>query len=96
MFPPLNGTFPLGPAGPRHPEGDQAPSTNGSRPWGLKFAAAPMPGNATWMPQMVYDPIRQINLDLFGGDLPYLGTHKQTVPDGNVDSPPPLDEGEKD
>jgi hypothetical protein len=35
-------------------------------------------------------------LRLGGGLLPYMGTHKATVPDGDVDSPPPLDEGEKD
>lgn len=96
MFPPLHGTFPLGPEGPRHPGGDQPPSATGTRPWGMRFAAAPMSGNLTPNPQMAYDPQQQINFALLGGEPVYRGTNQSTVPDGNVDSPPPLDEGEKD
>jgi putative ATP-grasp target RiPP len=88
--------FPLGPAGFRYPDGQQPPSGPSTRPWILRYAAPPMPTNATTLPAFAYDPERQVNLDLFGGQLPSRETHKASVPDGSVDNPPPLDEGEKD
>lgn len=88
--------FPMAPEGGRIPPSSQPPSRPQTRPWILRFARTPDRTSATPVPAAFYDHTEQISLSLYGGLLPYLGTHKPTVPDGNVDNPPPLDEGEKD
>jgi putative ATP-grasp target RiPP len=67
------------------------------RPWILRFARTPDLVQATAVPAATfYDADQQITLQLGGGLLPYMGTHKPTVPDGDPLNPPPLDEGSKD
>ncbi|WP_228044617.1 hypothetical protein [Streptomyces ferrugineus] len=47
-------------------------------------------------PPAVYDEALQMSVGLFDGPLPYMGTHNPTIPDGDPNNPPPLDEGPKD
>ena len=86
----------MAPEGGRILPSSQHPSGPRTRPWILRFARTPDPATATPVPAAFYDHVEQISLSLHGALLPYMGTHKATVPDGDVVSPPPLDEGEKD
>ena len=87
---------PDGAGGREVPRSVESPSGSVSRPWILRFARVPDRRTATPVPVTFYSAEEQISLRLDGGLLPYMGTHKPTVPDGNPANPPPLDEGEKD
>ncbi|GGZ67082.1 hypothetical protein [Streptomyces echinoruber] len=88
--------FPLAPEGGRIPHSTEPPTGAGTRPWILRFARIPDASQAVVPPLAVHDERRQVSVGLYGGPLPYRQTHKPTVPDGNVQNPPPLDEGTKD
>ncbi|MBL1095161.1 hypothetical protein [Streptomyces coffeae] len=88
--------FPLAPEGGRIPHSSEAATGPSSRPWVLRFARIPDAAQATVMPPAVYDNELQMSRGLYDGPLPYMQTHNPTVPDGNVNNPPPLDEGAKD
>ncbi|MFI5973488.1 putative ATP-grasp-modified RiPP [Streptomyces sp. NPDC051452] len=88
--------FPLAPEGGRIPHSTEPASNTSSRPWALRFARTPDASQATVLPLAVYDEELQMSVGLYDGPLPYMQTHTPTVPDGNVQNPPPLDEGAKD
>ncbi|MFF8726003.1 putative ATP-grasp-modified RiPP [Streptomyces sp. NPDC015171] len=88
--------FPLAPEGGRIPYSSAPPSIAGSRPWALRFARTPDATQATVLPPAVYDDEQQMSVGMYDGPLPYMQTHKPTVPDGSVKNPPALDEGPKD
>jgi putative ATP-grasp target RiPP len=88
--------FPLASEGGRIPYSAEPPTGPDSRPWILRFARTPDASQADVLPPAVYDQELQMSVGLYDGPLPYMGTHKPTVPDGNVKNPPPLDEGTKD
>ncbi|MEV6758465.1 putative ATP-grasp-modified RiPP [Streptomyces sp. NPDC051214] len=89
--------FPLTPHGGRTPYSSEAPTGEGTRPWALRFARIPDSTGAARLPAHDYDPERQINLGSDGGPLTSMAnTHTPTVPDGDPNNPPPLDEGPKD
>lgn len=88
--------FPLAPEGGRIPHSTEPPTGPESRPWILRFARTPDASQAVVLPLAVYDEELQMSVGLYDGPLPYMQTHTPTVPDGNVNNPPPLDEGTKD
>ncbi|MBQ1123478.1 putative ATP-grasp-modified RiPP [Streptomyces smyrnaeus] len=88
--------FPLTPAGGRTPHSSAPASGPDSRPWVLRLARVPDAAQAIVKPPAVYDNELQMSRGLYGGPLPYMQTHTPTVPDGDPNSPPPLDEGPKD
>jgi putative ATP-grasp target RiPP len=89
--------FPLTPASGRVPYSAEPPSTAATRPWALRFARVPDTTHAIRVPAHEYDPDRQVNLTSDGSLLTCMAnTHTPTVPDGDKDNPPPLDEGPKD
>lgn len=89
-------SFPLASVDGRVPNSDEAPSASTARPWILRFARTPDAQQATVVPATVYDEGEQVNLALYGGPLPFAQTESPTIPDGDPDNPPPLDEGAKD
>ncbi|MEU3600520.1 putative ATP-grasp-modified RiPP [Streptomyces sp. NPDC006798] len=88
--------FPLAPEEGRLPRSAEPPSGPDTRPWVLRFARTPDSTTATGLPASIYDEERQISIGVDTDLLPYMATHKPTVPDGNIKNPPPLDEGVKD
>ncbi|CAL9614566.1 hypothetical protein SUDANB1_05700 [Streptomyces sp. enrichment culture] len=89
--------FPLTPPGGPIPFSEEAPSGPVTRPWGLRFARTPDSTGAAVIPAHVYDTKRQVNLSYDGGLLTCMAnTHTPSVPDGDPNNPPPLDEGPKD
>ncbi|MFE7131060.1 putative ATP-grasp-modified RiPP [Streptomyces sp. NPDC057638] len=88
--------FPLAPEGGRLPRSAEPPSGPNSRPWVLRFARTPDATKVTPLPASVYDEERQVSIGVDTDLLPYMGTHAATVPDGNIQNPPKLDEGPKD
>ncbi|MGW4750333.1 putative ATP-grasp-modified RiPP [Streptomyces sp. NPDC004290] len=92
----LREVFPLASEGRRVPHSVEKPTGPGTRPWILRFARIPDATQAIVKPAAVYDEELQMSVGLFDSPLPYMQTHTPTIPDGNVDNPPPLDEGPKD
>ncbi|MFD9789409.1 putative ATP-grasp-modified RiPP [Streptomyces sp. NPDC059070] len=88
--------FPLAPKGGRIPHSSEPPSGPNTRPWILRYAILPDAAQAIVLPPALYDEDRQISVGVDTDLLPYMGTHHPTVPDGDMKSPPPLDEGPKD
>ncbi|MFT2016096.1 putative ATP-grasp-modified RiPP [Streptomyces sp. 796.1] len=88
--------FPLASAGAPLPHSSEQPKAPHTRPWILRYAVAPEPLQATVRPSAVYDAARQISVGVDTDVLPYMVTHRPTVPDGDAKNPPPLDEGPKD
>ncbi|MFH8403720.1 putative ATP-grasp-modified RiPP [Streptomyces sp. NPDC018019] len=89
-------SFPLAPENGRIPHSAESPTGPNTRPWILRFARVPDATRASVRPAAVYDPELQVSVSLFGDPLTFAGTHDPTVPDGDVEDPPPLDEGAKD
>ncbi|WP_031511175.1 hypothetical protein [Streptomyces megasporus] len=90
----LRDAFPL--VSERIPISSSTPSGPETRPWILQFARTPDAHQAQPIPEAVYDDEQQVSVGLYGGELPCMGTHFPTIPDGSADAPPPLDEGPKD
>ncbi|MEU0109054.1 putative ATP-grasp-modified RiPP [Streptomyces sp. NPDC006251] len=89
--------FPLISPGGRIPYSGETPSGPETRPWALRFARTPDSTGAAVIPAHFYDKDRQVNLSYDGGLLTCMAnTHSPTVPDGDPNNPPPLDEGAKD
>ncbi|MCD9143630.1 hypothetical protein [Streptomyces albireticuli] len=86
--------FPLTPEGGRLVRSDEPPTR--TRPWILRFAHIPDATQATAKPPARYDDESQMSVALFDGPLPYMQTDTPTIPDGDPENPPPLDEGPKD
>ncbi|UGY91346.1 hypothetical protein [Streptomyces gobiensis] len=82
--------------GGRFPHSDETPTGPGTRPWILRFARTPDAAQAIAKPPAVYDDELQMSVSLYGGPLPFMQTENPTVPDGEMENPPPLDEGPKD
>lgn len=89
--------FPLMPLGGRAPFSSEEPSAPQIRPWALRHARVPDSTGAARVPAHAYDPEHQTNLTAGGGLLTCMAnTSTPTVPDGDTENPPPLDEGPKD
>lgn len=89
--------FPLTPPGGRTLYSAEAPSGPETRPWALRHARTPDSTGAARIPAHFYDTNRQVTLSYDGGLLTCMAnTHSPTVPDGDPNNPPPLDEGPKD
>ncbi|MCC3772939.1 hypothetical protein [Streptomyces sp. UNOC14_S4] len=88
--------FPLAPEGARLTHSSEPPTGPVTRPWILRFAQVPDATQAIVKPPSVYDEQAQMSIGLYEGPLPYMQTHSPTIPDGNPNNPPPLDEGPKD
>ncbi|MFC1405718.1 MULTISPECIES: putative ATP-grasp-modified RiPP [Streptacidiphilus] len=94
---PSHQAFPLTPPGGRYLHSNETPSGPDVRPWALRFATVPDSTGAVAVPACVYDQTQQVSLASDGGLLTCMAnTHTPTVPDGDPDNPPPLDEGPKD
>ncbi|WP_172386890.1 hypothetical protein [Streptomyces sp. MNP-20] len=88
--------FPLAAGDSPAPFSSAHASTPDTRPWILRYARTPDATQAIVKPPAVYDEEAQLSVSLYDGPLPYMATHKPTVPDGNIKNPPPIDEGPKD
>lgn len=88
--------FPLTSEGGRIARSSAAPTGPDSRPWILRHARIPDATQAMVKPPAVYDEELQRSVSLYGGELPFMQTETPTIPDGEPDNPPPLDEGPKD
>lgn len=75
---------------------DCAEEPSNVRPWIMQFAVPVNCGSAVQVPAARYDDQLQVSVGLFGGEMPCMGTHSPTIPDGDSSNPPPLDEGPKD
>ncbi len=88
--------FPLVAEGGRLAYSSEIPTNATTRPWILRFAQVPDATQALVKPPTTYDEQTQMSVGLYDGPLPYMQTHSPTVPDGDPNNPPPLDEGPKD
>lgn len=88
--------FPLTREGGSIPLSAELPTGPDTRPWILRFARIPDATQAIVKPPAVYDEELQMSVGLYDGPLPYMQTHTPTIPDGDPNNPPPLDEGPKD
>lgn len=89
--------FPIAPEAGRIPHSTEQPADSSTRPWILKWARVPDAQQATIVPETVWDDDLQVSRTLDGELIAVMAnTHSPTIPDGNTQNPPPLDEGTKD